>query len=62
MYMAKPAVGLGAAPVLFGTVCAAVVSTIVYVHYNQKSEKEVCMMLLIVLRLQMMSPAQARVQ
>lgn len=33
--------GLGAAPVLFGTVCAAVVSTIVYVHYNQKSEKEV---------------------
>lgn len=40
-FMAKPVAGLGAAPALFGTVCAAVVSTIVYVHYNQKSEKEV---------------------
>lgn len=41
--MGKPVVGLGAAPVLFGTVCAAVLSTIVYVHYNQRSEKEVCL-------------------
>ena len=39
--MGKPVVGLGAAPVLFGTICAAVVTTIVYVHYDQKSEKEV---------------------
>lgn len=39
--MAKPVSGLGAAPVLFGTVCIAVVSTIIYVHHNQKSEKEV---------------------
>lgn len=33
--------GLGAAPVMLVTVCVAAVSTIVYVHHNQKSEKEV---------------------
>lgn len=32
---------LGPAPALFATVCLAAVSTIIFVHHNQKSEKEV---------------------
>lgn len=32
---------LGAAPILFTTVCAAAVTTIILVHHNQEAEKEV---------------------
>lgn len=39
--MVKPVLRLGPAPVLFSTVCFAVVSTIFFVHRNQTSEKEV---------------------
>lgn len=61
--MGKPAVGLGAAPILFGTVCLTVVSTIIYVHHNQKSEKEVGLMvscLIALLWLKFMYPANSR--
>lgn len=39
--MAKRVLGLGVAPTIFATVCVAAMSTIVFVHHNQKSEKEV---------------------
>lgn len=39
--MPKRVLGLGVAPTIFATVCVAAMSTIVFVHHNQKSEKEV---------------------
>ena len=39
--MAKRVLGLGVAPTIFATVCVAAMSTIVFVHHNQRSEKEV---------------------
>ena len=39
--MGRPVLRLGVAPILFATVCAAAVSTIVFVHHNQEAEKEV---------------------
>ena len=39
--MTKRVLGLGVAPTIFATVCVAAMSTIVFVHHNQKSEKEV---------------------
>lgn len=39
--MSKRVLGLGVAPTIFATVCVAAMSTIVFVHHNQKSEKEV---------------------
>lgn len=41
MLMVRPAIGLGRAPIVLTVVCAAAISTIVFVHRNQESEKEV---------------------
>lgn len=39
--MVRPAAGLGPAPAVLAVVCTAMVSTIIFVHHNQESEKEV---------------------
>lgn len=41
MLMTRSTVGLGRAPIVLTLVCAAAASTIVFVHHNQESEKEV---------------------